>query len=239
MKNINLNWIWKALVIVGVIALILLFFKCRNEKEVVPNKVEVTTPTVNGSFDAVKPTQKDLMTEPYAAKTEPKAVSTVGGHETASNIDTKKANIEPSNVQYIAQLEAENKKLKLDYLNASTALQLAMYNKSIQLKEFSNSFDDKNITAIMSGLVRGEVQSMKLDYTLKPQTISAPVKETYLRFLIGAGVGVNKDLNQGVLKANLSVQNARGNIYRGSFEKIGNQQFYLAEYDFSILNLKK
>ncbi len=234
MKNINFNWLWKALVIVGVITLILLFFKCRNEKEVVPNKVEVTTPSVNGSFNAVKPTQKDLSTEGKIVSTEGKAVSTEGGHGY-----TSKAIIDSSKVKLIAQLQEENKKLKLDYLNASTALKLAMYNKAIQLKEFSNSFNDKNMTAIMSGLVRGEVQSMKLDYTLKPQTISAPVKETYLRFLLGAGVGVNKDLNQGTWKVDFDVQNARGNQYTSSYQKIGNEQYFLGGFKLSVWNWKK
>ncbi len=236
----NLNWLQKSLIIVGIIALIALFFYCDNRnKSISPTTVTVTTPEVKGSFNAVKPTQKDVSTEGGSTNTEGKSLSTEGSHIVAGNVDTSKGKVDSSNVQYIAQLEAENKKLKLDYINASTALQLAMYAKAIQPKEFSRPFEDKNIKGTINGFVTGDVKSVGFDYTLKSQSIEAPIKETYLRFFLGGGVGVNKYLNQGVLKANLSVQNKKGNIYRGSFEKIGSQQFYLAEYDFSVWNWKK
>ena len=57
--------------------------------------------------------------------------------------------------------------------------------------------------------------------------------------LTGGGIGINKELNQGTWKANVGFQNKKGNIIRGSFQRIGNQDYYLAEYDFSLFKITK
>lgn len=64
-------------------------------------------------------------------------------------------------------------------------------------------------------------------------------KETFLRVLVGGGLGINKELNQFTYSAAAGLQNKKGNIIRGRFQKIGAQSYYLAEYDFSILNWKR
>jgi hypothetical protein len=137
-------------------------------------------------------------------------------------------------------LIAENKALQQFYNEASDSLKIALYNKAIEIKSFNQKFDDDKLTTEVSGLVRGEIQSLKLDYTIKSQTIELPKqKETFLRVLVGGGIGINKELNQPVWKANAGFQNRKGNIIRGSFQRIGSQDYYLAEYDFSILNWKR
>lgn len=221
MKNINIIDIGKALVIVLAIAILCLWFKgCSGNEPAVAKTIKIKE--VKGKFEAVKPIQKPVVQNP---STEPK-------YRTSNNDEFLQSQIN--------QLIAENKALQDFYNEASDSLQKALYEKAIEVKSFSQTFEDDKLKITSSGLVRGEIQSLKSDYTIKPQTIELPKqKETFLRVLVGGGFGINKELNQTTWKANLGLQNKKGNIIRASVQRIGAQQYYVAEYDISILNWKR
>ena len=221
MKNTNILDVGKGLVFGLLIAMLFLWLKgCSGNEPAVAKTIQ--TKEVKGKFEAVKPIQKPVVQN---SSTEPKYRSSNNDEFIQSQIN---------------QLIAENKALQEFYNQASDSLKKALYNKAIEIKSFSQTFEDDKLKATSSGFVRGEIQNLKLDYTIKPQTIELPKqKETFIRVLAGAGVGLNKELNQFVWKANLGLQNKKGNIIRASAQRIGAQQYYLAEYDISILNWKR
>jgi hypothetical protein len=221
MKNTNILDVGKGLVIGLLIAILFLWLKGCSANQPSAAKT-IQTKELKGKFEAVKPIQKPVVQN---SSTEPKYRSSNNDEFLQSQIN---------------QLIAENKALQEFYNQASDSLQEALYNKSIEVKLFSQIFEDDKLKITSSGLVRGEIQSLKADYTIKPQTIELPKqKETFLRVLVGGGVGLNRDLNQFVYKANLGLQNKKGNIIRASVQRIDKQQYYLAEYDISILNWKR
>lgn len=223
MKNTNILDVGKGLVIGLLIAILFLWFKgCSDNEPAVAKTIQ--TKEVKGKFEAVKPIQEPIQNH-------------IGE---ANKKVYKNSNNDEFLQSQINQLIAENKALQEFYNEASDSLQKALYQKAIEVKSFSQTFEDDKLKITSSGLVRGEIQSLKSDYTIKQQTIELPKqKETFIRVLAGAGVGLNKELNQFVWKANLGLQNKKGNIIRASAQRIGAQQYYLAEYDISIFNWKR
>ena len=81
---------------------------------------------------------------------------------------------------------------------------------------------------------------MKADYTIKAKSIDLPYQKSFrYRILAGGEVGINKELNQGVIKANLMFQNKKGNIISGSYQKIGSQEYYLAGFHKNLFTREK
>lgn len=227
MKNTNILDVGKGLVIGLLIAMILLWLRgCQIDTPQVAKTI--TTKEVKGKFEAVKPIQTPIK-----------------NHIVEVNKKVKSKNYKESEIEKLLQgqideLVFENERLNYEFNKASDSLKKAMYDKAIDLKSFNQYFEDDKLKSEVSGLVRGEVQSIKLDYTIKPQTIELPKqKETFLRILVGGGFGLNKELNQTTYKLNAGFQNKKGNVIRGSYQQIGSQEYYLAEYDFSILNWKR
>lgn len=212
------------------LAIIILFMFLRGCTSSTPQVAIIKTPEVKGKFEAVKPNQKSLVqnlsTEPSSTNTEPK-------HITSNETEFLQTQID--------ELIAENKALNNAYAEASDSLKTAMYQKAVEPKWFDHTFDDEKLTANIYGtLAGGEVKSIKMDYTIKTQKIEAPKpKETFLRVLGGGSVGINKELNQFTYSASVGFQNKKGNIIRGQYQKIGSQDYYLAGYEFSILNWKR
>jgi hypothetical protein len=63
-------------------------------------------------------------------------------------------------------------------------------------------------------------------------------KQVKFRLLIGGGIGMSKELNQGLIKANLGFQNKKGNVAFASYMRLNNIGYILGEYNFSIFTLK-
>lgn len=223
MKNTNILDVGKGLVIGLLIAILFLWLKgCSSNEPALAKTIQ--TKEVKGKFEPVKPIQKPI-------------IITIPG---SNEIVYEESGTEKFLQSQIDQLVSENKALQEFYNEASDSLKNALYQKAIEVNSFSQIFEDDKLKATSSGLVRGEIQSLKLDYIIKPQSIELPKqKETFIRVLAGAGVGMNKELNQFSWKANLGLQNKKGNIIRASVQRIGAQQYYLAEYDISILNWKR
>lgn len=219
MNTEKLNTAFKIIITILLVVLIILMNKC-NKPTATVTKYE--TKEVKGKFEAVKPKQEVISTEPKNASTEPK-------YRTSNEDKFLQGQI---NV-----LIAENKALQQFYNEASDSLKNVLFNKAIELKSFNQIFEDDKLKSEVSGIVQGEVKSLKLDYTIKPKTIDLPPqKENVFRLLGGFEYANNTSLTNSIFKANLGVQNRKGNIFRASLD---NQQNIYVGYDFSIFSIKR
>lgn len=216
-RQANINLILVAFI--SLVILILFFKGCSGDS--VPN-IQVATKEIKGKFEAVKPIQTQITKRfPDIRKT----------------LTQKEDNFLQGQIDVLI---AENKALQQFYNESSDSLKTALYNKAIELKSFNHTFDNDTITATTSGLVRGEIQSINLEYKIKPIKIEVPkTKETVFRLLAGGGVGINKELNQISYNYTAGFQNKKGNVIVGNFQKIGSENVYSVKYLFSIWNIKK
>jgi hypothetical protein len=128
-----------------------------------------------------------------------------------------------------------NIELAQKYVMAKDSIErLNLYLKAIQLNKFSSNFEDENLSLNINGIVRGEVQEITPNYTIKAKEI--PQKETTFRLLSGIELGNNTKLDNFSVKGNLMFQNRKGNIISTSFDT---QQTIWVGYNFSIFSIKK
>jgi len=92
----------------------------------------------------------------------------------------------------IDSLEKQNDRLNEFAMGVHDSLQNEIKNL-IALKEFNQTFEDTVVKIDVSGIVRGEVKKVKVDYKVKP--IEFTQKTVVFRTLIGASIGINKELN--------------------------------------------
>lgn len=166
----------------------------------------ITVPEVKGTFEAVKPTP---------ITPEKKTVYVTRWKEkevvTVNPIDTVLSN---------------------NYLKATDSIKrLQMYVDAIQLHDYETKFDNNDLTLIVKSKVRGDLLEIKPDYTIKERKVEVQCKEVTFRLLAGAEVGTNKEL-----KANIMIQNKKGNIISVSRDLKNN---YFIGYNFSIFTIKK
>jgi hypothetical protein len=186
----------------------------------------VLVPEIGGSITATEPVKHD---EPI--KYLPSKVI----KSTEDSLDLMAAQ------EVIARVNNQYKSLADDYDCLSDSLKRAKYREVVKPKSFSQPFEDSLFSGTITGIVfNGEVQNgTRFDYMLKERKIKQKQKELLLRVLAGGEVGINKELNQGIWKANLSVQDAKNNLYTGSFQKIGGQEYWLAGFQKSIFSINK
>lgn len=136
------------------------------------------------------------------------------------------------------KLIAENEKLKADFAKANDSIKKLHFAKAIQLNKFSTDFEDENVIINIEGIVQGEVKEITPGYKIKERKIEAPikVKETVLRLLGGLEVGNNMQLSNPIFKANLMLQNRKGNVLTTSYDS---QKNIYVGYSFSIFNIKR
>lgn len=138
------------------------------------------------------------------------------------------------------RLFKENEQLKSDFaaLKSDSSKQ-KIYEKAIELKAFSSKFENDDILININGTVRGEVQEITPSYTIKERKTEVVAKQTVFRFLVGASVGINKDLNQGVYELNLNFQNRKGDMISAEYLRVNNQDFGMVGVKKSIFNIKR
>lgn len=189
-----------------------------------PQITQITVPEVKGKFEAVKPEQKAV-----SSKKEPS--------ENKNNFGRNLSKSENEFLQnQITLLLAENGKLKQSFINAPDSTKIKLYDKCVQLNSFTHTWDNDTIQATFYGIVRGEVQSIALKYTIKARNIEVPQKETVFRLLGGVEIGNNINLTNPIFKANLGLQNRKGNVINVSYDN--NKNIYLGYY-FSVFSVKK
>lgn len=208
------TWFKLAPYIIIAILAIILFFKGCGSKD--PETIKVKVPEVTGEFEKQEPDYEPVPEIPYVIQWKERTIEIPNP-------------VNDSLVKIYQQAMAENDSLK----------QMLLYLDAIQLRNFSNDFEDEYLKLTVSGQVQGKLKYIKPEYTIKERTVEVDDPETSLRFLAGFEFGANEGISTFPLKANLRMQNAKGNILSGSFMRLGDQNFYLVGFDFSILNIKR
>lgn len=202
---------WKNVLIV---VLAFLLYKSCSRSEIPNSLAKVIVPETKGSFVPKKPTAI-----PIRQNLSNGTIITI-----ENEIDAK--------------LLAENTSLKADFAKANDSLKKLQFAKAIELNKFSTTFEDANLLINIDGIVQGEVKEITPSYIWKKQEVEVPVKnkETVLRLLGGLEIGNNIQLSNPIFKANLGVQNRKGNVITGSYDS--NKNIYVG-YQFSIFNIRR
>lgn len=139
------------------------------------------------------------------------------------NFNNKELNLLKNEV---IKLSNQNDSLKMAFKNASSEKKDSIYNEAISLNEFSKEFKNEDLFIKASGIARGTVEFITLDYELKQK------KPPRFKLLAGLGFGAAQNLENTAFKASLGFQNSKDNIYRISYNKLGNENYYLVEFDY-------
>jgi hypothetical protein len=131
--------------------------------------------------------------------------------------------------------QEETEWMQEEFAHKDSLQQAEAYMRSIAVKMFESNFEDEYLKLKINGILAGgEVKEITPTYTIKERKVNAP--QTKFRLLAGGGIGLNKELNQGVYKFDLGFQNAKGNILRFGYDS---EQRITVGYDFSIFSIKK
>lgn len=136
--------------------------------------IKVNLPQIDGSFSAQKPIHSrvniDSLAKVIRDTIHPEVFYLTEIMELA---DLKTDSL----LEEYQNLESEYKRYKL-------------FQEFVSTKTFKQKYEDQYLTATINGLVRGEVESMQLDYTLKPRTIETEIEvRRKKRFSIGPYFG--------------------------------------------------
>jgi hypothetical protein len=200
---------------------ITLWFKGCSGSTPSPQIAKVIVPEVKGSFQAKKPVHEPIV---------------INANNTA-NVQKGETIYKENPID--KKLITENEKLKYDYAKANDSIKNLLFKKVAQLNTFSSPpFEDENIIININGIVQGEVKKITPSYKIKERKLEVPVKakETVFRLLGGLELGNNTQLNAFKVKANLMLQNRKGNIISGSFDT--NQTVWVG-YNVSIFDIKR
>lgn len=195
--------------------LYIMFLRSCSTPKIVKEIKSIKTLEVKGKFETVVPVQKVLKPIYIKGKTQYYAVE-----------DTTYINEMVAKVNY--------------YKNANDSIQSLLYNNEITVKEYSQTLNDTNVEINVKGRNTGSVLSMNIDYTVKAKFIELPHQKTFRYRILGGGeVGISKELNQGVMKANLMYQNKKSNITSLSYMKIGNTEFVTVGHNINLFTRNK
>jgi hypothetical protein len=214
------DFILSAVIVALIVAL---FFKsCDNPT--VKKTMTVETPEVKGKFEVVKPEQIVISDKKTA-----NVQKAFGQNLSKKELEYWKAEAE--------RLFKENQEMDQAFMNANDSLQQLLYKNAITIKSFNHQFDNDTLSATVKGLVRGEIQSIALDYKIKSRKIEIPnPKEVKFRMLGGVEVGNTKEFNDFSVKANVGFQLGSGAILNFSAD---NQQRFYVGYLVPIFTIKR
>lgn len=195
------------IIFIGIIFIILMFKDC--DGKVKDNGIIVTPPKVGG-FDYYKPIELDSPNYIY--------ITDKGDTINFEN----PLNQELKDKYELAEKENDSLKLKL------------MYFEAIQTRKYKQVFDNKDLTATVFANTTGTLDSLKLDYVIKSDTIK--IKQPVFRLLGGLSFESNINTLKPAVGLNLGIQNKRGNIITGG---INTNQDITIGYYHNILTIKK
>ncbi len=206
------------IIIAALFVVIYLLNTCEGSKDD-PKIIEIEVPEKNGSFEPAKPEHQDAE-EPTLIQWKDREISVP--NPVNEDLLKKYQVLEDS----LSKKEAEYQRL-------------LMFVSAIQIREYSQTFEDSLVKIDVFGKVQGEIQSMQSNYTIKPTKIRAKQKQTVFRLLAGLEFGNNLQFNDFRYKANLGFQNAQGNILKTGYEKLNNEDYIFVGYDFSVFEIKR
>ena len=182
------------------------------------------TKEVKGGFEMVKPKQTEIsqIIINNVPNKDNSRVQRNFAHEKNDSINTK--------------LLAENEALIKAFATYTDSVKQAKYLEAISLKDFSQTFNDTSLTVNVFGKVRGEVIGIGMNYTIKPQTINATLKQ-YTVFL-GVNIASNVQLNKFGVMPSLSYLNANGLLFTAGKDIICND-CYMAGLQTRIFSINR
>jgi hypothetical protein len=121
-------------------------------------------------------------------------------------------------VTQIDKLFEENNQMQLEFMKMDSLQKIEAYNKAIEINAFKERFQDSYIDAYVSGNVAGNIKQMRLDYTIKPQTLNVDAPKPKNHLYLGVNVANTIQLNKPLFSAGLGLQNKKGNILNFSFD---------------------
>lgn len=128
-----------------------------------------------------------------------------------------------------------DKELESEYLKAKDSLaKLELYLKAIQKRTYKDSLEDKNIKIDYIAETTGTLNDIKINYTIKPDTIK--IKKPVFTLYGGLGSSMSVDLKPGI-KLNLGYQNKKGNIIFAGYDPIN--KAITADYNIKIFDIKR
>ena len=216
------------LILCAIIALLMIalwFTNCSGKKET----TTVIVPEVKGSFPTVTAKDIEVKEIPYLS-TEPKYRTS----HSSTEVDNFKKLYNLTQKQYDSLLVVNH---TLDSLANS------LYDKRLQpvldackFIEFKHEFDNDTIHITLTGITRGAPQNLNTSYLIKARKQEVKVPVTIFRLLGGVETGMTKDLTRFNAKANIALQNKKGNILTISADT--DQRFYIG-YSASIFSIKR
>lgn len=207
---------WKNIVIIVLLFFIFFMKKCGPE----PSIVTVEIPEKKGIFKGKKPEHVNILEKSVHTK---EYVYIKGEKVYISN---------PLN----DTLQSENEMLKYMFTKSDSVNKAYLYNQAIAINAFSTTFEDENLVLNIEGIVRGEVQEITPNYTIKKQSIEVPQKSVVFRALGGVEVGNTLQLDKPTFKANLGFQNKSGAILNVGYDT--DKRIWVG-YTISIFSVKK
>ena len=166
---------------------------CKGEQQT------VLVPEVKGSFKAEKPNEKIIYLTKY--------VKQKNGQNLSKNDKSEKTKKSPENKSKIDSLLALNSEITRKFNELNSKEKTKKYQEAIELKEFSKKYEDSTISISACGLVRGVVEELGFDYTIKERKI--PVKQPIL-IMGGVTVGATKNFDKNVISTSAGVQLRNG-----------------------------
>lgn len=195
----------------------------------------ITIPAVSGKTTIVKPESKPL-----------EADYTSGANSKNRNFFNNPTGVKNAQVQKEAErwkqiadsLINENSRLQGIFAHEENKHKLdSLYSLSIAPKAFSKTWDDEYLKATVNGMYLGyAIPAIELDYTIKERKQEIKLPQNVFRLLGGVEVGATKDFTKINTKANLGIQNKKGNILTISADS--EQRFYVG-YNASIFSIKR
>ena len=130
-------------------------------------------------------------------------------------------------------------KLVDSFKQQNDSIKLAMFIEKSTPKNFAKTFDNDTIKVNIFGKYSGEIYGIGMNYTIKPQTIKATLKQ----YTIFGGVNItsNAQLNKVGVMPSLSYLNAKGMLFTAGKDIICNDCYMagLQTRIFSINRVKK
>ena len=187
--------------ILGLIVMYFFVGNCQGEKQTITIKQE------KGSFKAEKPNEKIIYLTKY--------VKQKNGQNLSKNDKSEKTKKSPENKSKIDSLLALNSEITRKFNELNSKEKTKKYQEAIELKEFSKKYEDSTISISACGLVRGVVEELGFDYTIKERKI--PVKQPIL-IMGGVTAGATKNFDKNVISASAGVQLRNGKQLEVGFD---------------------
>lgn len=234
MKTFKINWKYIIGAIILIAAIYYYFTNCSGKGD---GSVVIDTKEVNGSFKTVHANSIEVK-KLLEGNTEPKYRTSGNSTEhELSKIDNFRKKYELTQKQYDSLLVVNR---TLDSLaNSLYDKRLQQTLESCKFVEFKHELDNDTIHITLTGISRGVPQNLNLDYVIKSRKDTIQLKQMWCRVFAGAEVGINKELNQGTYKFNLTIQNAKNDLLSASYQRILNENFYLVGFQKALFTINK